>query len=369
MSFDNKITILHIFDDEKITKHTINLFNQINGFDQEYAIISNNPRKAEINYEGMPNILILNQKVNVEKKIHDLIQSYDIIFLQALSYIKAKVLAKYKFDNKIFVWGLWGYDLYNYIAYKTKTESTKKGFFARVQDYYTFNVIYKKAFKKINYCLFLLEQDYKLLKSHAQTNAKWISNCYQTIEQITEYSPSFRVAGKSILAGNSSTRTNRHEIIFNKISGVNGRRIICPLNYGDLNYQSETVKVGREMFGNDFHPLVEFLELKEYLNLLKECSVTVMAHERQQAFGTILQMLFGGSKVFLSEQSPLYRYFLKNGFVIYSIEQHLNIEALDPLPCNIAEMNKNKAIELYSESKILEIQKTLLEKIQGDCHE
>ncbi len=361
--------ILHIFDDEKITKDTICLFSKINDFNQSYIIISNRPEKAKIMYTGMPNVTILNQKDKLEKVLYNLIKDNDIIFLQALSFLKAKVLAKYKYKNKIFVWALWGYGLYNYIEYKTNKKPLSKGFIARIKAYYTFNIIYKKAFKKLNYCFFLLEQEYKLLKSHTQTNAKWITNFYQTIEQIDQYCPEFKVTGNSILTGNSSTVTNRHEIIFNKINGVTGRKIICPLNYGDLNYQNKTINKGSEIFGNDFHPLIDFLKLKDYSKLLMECSVTIMAHERQQAYGTIMQMLFGGSKVFLSEQSPLYNYFLEKGFVIYSIEKHLNIEALDPLPDNIAEMNKKNAIDLYSQSKMIETQIAVFKKLQKDLNE
>ncbi|MDY0217235.1 MAG: TDP-N-acetylfucosamine:lipid II N-acetylfucosaminyltransferase [Bacteroidales bacterium] len=361
--------ILHIFDDEKITKDSIELFNEIAGFSQNHIIISSNPEKAQINYNDIENVTILNQNDKLEKILYNAIRDNDIIFLQALSYLKAKILAKYKYQNKTFVWGLWGYDLYNYITYKTKPKFLTKGIREGIRDYYTYNIIYKRAFKKIDYCLFLLEQDYNLLKSNAKTNAKWISNCYQTIEQINNQCPNFKVSGTAILTGNSSTTSNKHEIIFNKIAGLNDRKIICPLNYGDVNYQKKVVGSGVEFFGENFYPLIDFMELKDYLKLLEECSITIMAHERQQAFGTIIQMLYGGSKVFLSKKSPLYKYFLINGFAINSVEDDLNIDTIKPLQDKYKKNNRNKALELYSKAKIIETQKNILEKLQQDFNE
>ncbi|MGI6320696.1 MAG: TDP-N-acetylfucosamine:lipid II N-acetylfucosaminyltransferase [Bacteroidales bacterium] len=361
--------ILHIFNNDKIVKDTITLFNKVTEYKQSFIIISNDVEKIEGSYSDIENLELIEQNSELIEKLRRKIDGFDIVFLQALSYPKAKLLAKNKFKNTIFIWGLWGYELYNYVYYKKRVERNSISFIQKLKDYYTFNIIYKRAFKKINYALFLLEYDYNLLKDNAKTKAKWLPGSYQTIEQINEHFPNFKVAGNSILVGNSSTSSNNHFLIFDKISSIREKKIICPLNYGDLNYQREVIIAGNNIFNDDFFPLVEFLPLKDYLEIIKECGVTIFAHERQQAFGTIIQMLYAGSKVFLSNKSPLYGYCIDNGFYVYSVEDDLDINSAVPLEEALALKNREIATSVFSEKYVLERKVKMFKRLEQEFYE
>lgn len=360
--------ILHIFDNETIVKHTILLFEKLVEFNQHYVIIINADYICDKNFNNNKNIFHVVLNKNTPNELAAIINNYDVIFFQALSYIKAKVLLKYRFSNKIFVWGLWGYDLYNFVAYKNSNEKLfnnykKPTLAGKIRDFYAYNVVYKYAIKKIDYCLFLLESDYLLLKKTLKIKAKWVSNCYQTIEQITKEVQDFKTDGNSILIGNSSNASNKHAYIFNKLNSAMGRKVICPLNYGDSEYRMNIVEVGKEKYKDSFFPLEEYLPFSLYLQLIRECSVTIMAHERQQAFGTILLMLYGGSKVYLSELSPLFNYLLMSGFAVFSIEKDLNENSLHELDAENKYKNKLIAINMFNESVILEKQRNILNEI------
>lgn len=361
-----KLSVLHIFDDEKITKNTIELFLKIEDVDQDFVVLSKDVSKW-VNIVSKENIITSDKELFSNKFIEKVLK-YDVIFLQALSYAKAKLILKNRLRKKIIIWGLWGYDLYNFTSYYNKdkavlTKTNKKGIIHKLRDAYTYRIVYKKAIKHINICLFLLKSDYDLLRKTTDTNAIWETNCYQTIEQINKSCENFSVEGSSILIGNSSTPSNRHEMIFEKITDCKDMEIICPLNYGDKNYGEFIAELGSNLFKEKFIPLKNFMEISDYLKLLKKCSIAIFAHKRQQAFGTILQMIYGGARVFLSNESPLYKYFIQNRFIIFSLENDLKQSLLIPLDDKSKEFNRKLIISLYSEKEFIRKQKLIFTKI------
>ena len=57
------------------------------------------------------------------------------------------------------------------------------------------------------------------------------------------------------------------------------------------------LELGEKTLGNSFDPIIEFLPLNAYNARIQSCSHVIMAHERQQAFGTIVTMLYGGGEI------------------------------------------------------------------------
>jgi hypothetical protein len=105
------------------------------------------------------------------------------------------------------------------------------------------------------------------------------------------------------------------------------RKIICPLSYGDNDYKNHIVYKGKDLFPEAFIPLCEFMDLQDYLKILSSCSFAVMGHIRQQAGGNIVSMLHFGAKVFFYPESPMYRFFKKEGAFVYDVkdlERELN---------------------------------------------
>lgn len=365
------VKFLHIFDDEKITRTTIDLFKKLEEYEQTFVIISEGEREKPENYSPPDSVQILNKSAELTSRLREMIESHDVIFFQALSYEKAKVLSNIKANKKIFIWGLWGFELYNIVDYfgdfkdsNISTTKKEKSLKSRIRDFYTFNFIYRRAVKKLDICLFLLESDFDLLSKFIRHDAIWMTACYQTAENIHGIKNDFEVAGNSILLGNSSTPSNKHAQVFDilKAYDLGDRSLIAPLSYGDDEYREEIIKLGKENFGENFKPLTSFFDIDSYLEEIKNCAHVIMAHERQQGFGSIIMMLLGGSKVYLSNAGPLYSWFKDLDVVIFCVEKDLPDELDEPLNDEEKEHNKKILTGYLSEEIVLVRLKMIFEK-------
>ena len=54
--------------------------------------------------------------------------------------------------------------------------------------------------------------------------------------------------------------------------------MVCPLNYGDINYSKKIIEFGKEFFGEKFIPLTQFLEHDEYFKIQSNCGIVIMNH-------------------------------------------------------------------------------------------
>jgi hypothetical protein len=340
--------ILHILDDEIISLAVIDLFKEIK-IDQNYLICTKD-LKEKSNISGIKYLSL--ESASYRKQLKKAVDAHDIIFLQALSFEKARLIAKHSWSKKVFVWCLWGYELYNSINYRTN-KANRFNLKSSITNFYTYSIIYSRAFRKIDYCLFLLEHDYKLLINFYNTSAQWLSGSYQFVESYIDIPAPI---GSNILVGNSSTESNRHELIFEHLEGVTiaDRLLICPLNYGNFTYRQKVISSGHNKFGKIFNPLLNFLPFDEYTNLLQSCSHVIFGHKRQQAFGTILQMLYQGSRVYLSEESPFLSYFKEMGISVFSLEQDLKNTIDKPLESKFILSNKIILKKLFNKSSVIQ---------------
>lgn len=327
--------IIHIFDDAIIANDTIHLYKKTRIPNQVFYIISN---REEYWSKVNPEVKTIPHNKNTPSLINAIIEDTDVVIMQALSYEKAKAIRNNNNSSVYFIWALWGYGLYNILNYYKKDKTTfntslkvKNSLLTKLKNWYTFKIIYPSAVKKLGTCLFLLESDFNALKSVIDTNANWKTTCYQTLNNIFGNLDEFSVSGNSVLLGNSSTPSNNHSEAFRHINLAKDQKIILPLSYGDIQYRDQIVAIGEERFKESFVPLIEFMPLTKYLDQLKECQYVVMAHERQQAFGTMLMMLLAGSKLFLSVKSPLYNWFLDQEVYVFSMEDELETGLINPL--------------------------------------
>ena len=237
--------VLHILDSSIISESTFSLFEKLD-YSQRYIVVSGttSPWKSATQHTENLQVIHGNDKELIEKMVQE-ISSADIIYLQAFSVLKAKAINAVNDKSKVYIWGLWGYALYNMAQYFKNDEKSfstqlteRKTFLQKLKDFYTFRFVYTKAVKKLDICLFLLKSDFDLLSELIDHKAVWRTACYQTLENIVS-DPNFTVHGNSILLGNSSTPSNRHALIFDLLKKVkhSNRKVITPLNYGDTIYQ------------------------------------------------------------------------------------------------------------------------------------
>ena len=208
---------------------------------------------------------------------------------------------------------------------------------------------------RINIFSPVIYEDFELLvNSLPNLKLKYMSWNYGTLED--DHIRGFEdksINGNNILLGNSATYTNNHLDAFLNIKkiNINGRKIITPLSYGDKNYREIIVSEGYKNFGNNFHPLINFMDVDEYIALLQSCSIVIMNHLRQQALGNIIISLYMGAKVFLDKDNPVYLFFRKRNAYIYLLDD-LDVESKTLLKKEQIDYNR-KVIREYWERDVI----------------
>lgn len=180
----------------------------------------------------------------------------------------------------------------------------------------------RKAFARVDFFSAPIPEDYELIKSEFPWfKANYIQLNYGNIEEKHQIGPS-GITGENILVGNSADPSNNHLELFDFLKGIDikGRKIIVPLSYGNPLYRDQIISEGRALFGEYFHPLIDFINLIEYTNIIANCGIVLMNHRRQQAMGNISIMLYKGAKIFLNGKGVTFEFFTKHGAHVFDVE-------------------------------------------------
>ncbi|MBE0492604.1 MAG: TDP-N-acetylfucosamine:lipid II N-acetylfucosaminyltransferase [Sulfurospirillum sp.] len=193
-------------------------------------------------------------------------------------------------------WIMWGGDLYSYLQ-KPKSLKMKLLYFIR-----------DSIFKKIAYLVTGTTGDYELAKKWYGATGKHIkcfnypSNLYKEYDiKPKEHSTI------NIQLGNSADPTNNHIDVLKQLTKYKDEdiQIFVPLSYGNQEYAQDVTRKGKELFGNKFISLAEFIPFEKYLEFLGEMDIAIFNHRRQQAFGNIISLIGMGKKVYLNSESTL----------------------------------------------------------------
>jgi hypothetical protein len=185
-------------------------------------------------------------------------------------------------------WVIWGGDLYYY-------PNRPRGFRSDL-----FEIIRTQVIRRMGHFVTYVKGDYELAKKWFGVQGEYheclmyLSNLYK--ENVI---PAKSGTAINILVGNSADPTNNHLEIFEKLHQYRDENVMiyCPLSYGPTEYAERMAKLGKEMFGDKFIPLLDFMPFEKYLELLGQIDIAVFAHRRQQAMGNTITLLGLGKKV------------------------------------------------------------------------
>ena len=125
---------------------------------------------------------------------------------------------------------------------------------------------------------------------------------------------------KKILVGNSTSPSNNHLSVFKMLLRYKDDDILiyCPLSYGIYEeYKNDVIKTGKELFGNKFIALTEFMTLEAYNAFLAEMDIVVFNHNRQEAMGITLSLLSMGKTVYMNPETTSFRSMIERGFKVF----------------------------------------------------
>lgn len=124
-----------------------------------------------------------------------------------------------------------------------------------------------------------------------------------------------------IVIGNSATKSNQHFDIFDRLSclDLQNVKIYCPLSYGDNQYRERVIIRGKELFGDNFVPITQYMSYEKYVEFLNSCDVGIYNLNRQQALGNISLMLNLGKKIYTSDS--IKKYYEQFGYTLHSVNE------------------------------------------------
>lgn len=381
----DNIKILHLANDNMFIDSAYKSFESIAPLCNTFFIPSFNKKLNNIKETPAK---IVNPISYINPLFIKSLENYDMIILHSLMRFNMEVVA-HASPRLRFVWIGMGSDYYDLIYENSESlyqEQTKeivknltimKSSSKKINSYLkqlARNIICKNFDKhviieKIGFFSPVLENEYDIVASKFNLNfpdyVDW--NYGISSKMIDGNIKNSNLNGDNILVGNSATPENNHLEIFGFLSNQNlsGKKIICPLSYGDFAYASVLKDKGKACFGDHFLSVDKFMPYEDYINLIKSCSNVIMNHHRQQGVGTLLSLLYLGAKVFLNKKNPLYMFYKEKGMVVFSIDELYNNLSLLDLHLSKEDFEKNRYIlkSLYSEEVILKKTERLIKKV------
>jgi len=247
-------------------------------------------------------------------------------------------------------WVIWGGDLYHY---KFRNQTFKSN---------SYEFLRKKVIKNIGNIVTLVEGDYELAKKWYNTKAKYHEAFYPNqivFDNLTNINNDKNVNKIIIQIGNSADPSNNHLDILQKLLKFknNDIELIVPLSYGNTEWAKYVVQKGKELYGDKFKPLVEFLPSAEYAKILSSVDVAIFNHDRQQALGNILALLHAGKKVFIKNDITTWNFLKKKGLTVYNTYDidKLSFEEFVYMDESLKTKNKEIIEREFSEEKCAEL--------------
>jgi hypothetical protein len=169
----------------------------------------------------------------------------------------------------------------------------------------------------------LVPGDFEVLRTHYGTRARYVPTFYplpmdpgalQPVEP-----PAVRSGPVTLLVGNSGDPSNRHAWLLRALARFRGEdvRILAPLAYGERGHIAAVIALGRELFGERFTPLTEFLPPEQYSRLLREVDAVLMNHPFQQGLGNLVALLLLGKKVYVRSDTTSFPWFQDLGVSVF----------------------------------------------------
>lgn len=367
--------ITHVITDQMFPEIGIKSFRSMSEEQNRSLIISDN--NDFIYLKEFPDIVIKNKSIwFFNPSFISSIRTSDALVFHSLTLygIIACIYARRK--TKI-LWIGWGYDYYNrliekgYVLFGPLTAKLKSWnddldhmSCMRKLKKLVAEWLFNCSLRRINYFSPVIMEDFNIFAEYfPESKMKYLSWNYGDSLSAKSLKVAFPSLGPNILVGNSASFTSNHLEVFEILKQIElgERKIIVPLSYGSSEYRNYILRVGKEIFADAFVPLLDFMSIENYHEILKSCSIAIMNHYRQQAVGNISALIQSGAKVYLSDRNPFLKTCKRIGVKVFLVEdlERDSSSFYHPLTeteketnysCFIAEFNQEK---IHHQTKII----------------
>ena len=351
-----KLRFIHFTIDDKFIDDSVTCFETSNLTDNVFYCL----KKNSCSFEYIKSSIVKKIRIEEAESIIDNLSNFDVVILHSLYAIPADLICKIPSKNKV-VWYAWGFDLYSN-EYPTKpllsftdgrlkqhTRETVKDYstikaikyyfdrYIRGDRYITSSAskIYE-AMERVNYFAGVFQSEFDMLKEkYPNFKAKRVVHNYIHPEEFRASDIDMPLAqkGNNILLGNSAAYLCNHiDILYDLYNKTTRRdyKIYCPLSYGGRDYYiKKVIKVGKQLFGDNFIPLIAYMPFEEYSKVIQSCDNVILGYEQQAATCNCLTSMWNGLKLYVPKHSMNYiEYKNVEGLEIFSIEEDLNDDNL-----------------------------------------
>lgn len=342
--------ILHIVSGDKFTSGYINFMKKYIKREQQFLIIG---KEYKYFFYDNENIEIVDrgrdliQRKENREKIYGAVKIIISGVFDDVTYI---ALYRNKILKKVYL-HFWGGDFY---CLRDKISMV------HVMSY-MYRLFKLRCIKKCKAFIFLLDTE----QAQFEKICKYRKQCLVAAmpedpmeeidyEELMNEENHRKTSEKRILVGNSATKENHHIEVFKLLKRFEGKniKVFVPLSYGNMEYKQEVMKKGREILGDIFVPIENYMDKKEYYRLLSSMDVGIFNNDRQQAMGNINIMLRIGKKLYLRKGTSMWESYLAMGAIINDIEELKNCSYEKMFSYDVKDREKSiQAIEAKGEVK------------------
>lgn len=280
-------------------------------------------------------------------------------------------------------WVFWGYEFYHRpdnekqmfdefsSAYYKKQfsffKNSKQSLFNIIKSILLVPVFDKQfladGYAKINRFYSFLPQDFKNGFQNNNNACEYYPISFLSIEEITEKIVWGNITNE-VMVGHAASPSLNHAEILDMLHAISfSGKLFLPLEYGEEEYRKEIKNKANDLFNSNVVFLENRLTMPEYYQRLSVVGFAIFNFRWQEALGNILFLVWNGTKIFLKQDSSVYKQFISWRLIVFSIEQQLNKESITQL-LTVDERQNNKRIieELFSEQKVKNYWNALIEK-------
>jgi dTDP-N-acetylfucosamine:lipid II N-acetylfucosaminyltransferase len=180
--------------------------------------------------------------------------------------------------------------------------------------------------------------------------------------------PVMNYSQDAVMVGHSSFTYHNHADVFFQLSEFNDftSRILVPLSYGNPIYRDKVIALGNRLFNSQIQYLNDFLPFDEYLREISRCHSFILNSKVQSGGANIIYFLLKGLKVYLREENPVYKDYIKAGIKLFSVQTELSRAHLIGYHLSESEIKNNIQIvkRLFSPEKEIENVKYIYKKLK-----
>lgn len=370
--------ILHVFPpDVKYFQVANKNFNLACPGQNRFAILGENAtQNFSIQSES---ICFIGNISSLKQSLSKVVENVDVILVHFLVEDRLKAI-QYLPHSIPIVWFAWGMDLVHasvyspfFTVYQSLTQFQilkENGLneWIRFMRYSTRHLLHWKCkfirdvdaiMDRIDVCIVGTDGEYELLqKMYRGKTPKRLKFNYNFVDMSNhEFSE-----GQNILLGNSSWTYNNHTEAFKRLSKLElgERKVVVPLSYGPKEDRSWIIKKGEKYLGDRFLPILDFMPLDQYTELMNSCGHFVSNSNVQMAAGNILLAVQQGLRIHLHPKNPFYLHYKKHGIQIDDFSK-IQSSSLMQLSNSLKEKNLLAIQSLYGFDKVMNEHKQFIE--------